>query len=548
MRAGANISSAMSLAPTSEFDGSVTILRITDIRPYDKNPRQAANPLFETIKASIRQRGMEAPLKVTRRPGIIHYVVAAGGNTRLLAQLELWQETADPRFETVPVVVKAWRSESDVLAGHLIENEQRADLSFWDKARGVVVLKSELERERETTLSLRQWEAVLADLGLQMSKDVLATCLFAVERLSVLGSMAASLSRNDVRDYLQPGFRRLGRLAQKFGLGEAALYAHTLDPLMQRWATEGLAFSAQQLVADGEAGLAQALQITVSGLQAMLALLDESPEIALTELQLRGKDNVEASASTQPSGARRTSRPQQTSNHPADTVVTGDTLVSVEAPTRAYIQTVSAGDSERPEGIGTPTSVSPGDSERPESIGTHTSVSPGDSEQPEGIGTHTSPAAPVVDPFRAAVFEAANATNVADCVRWRDDLPWRFYVEVPTAPLDLKSVGPRRHAGWWLLALVSRQLDPELTRLLPESSGWRRMVGTDREWDEKRLPLLVHTELGGPISAHDLVTWLVRRPDVAAAAAWRCLELARAIGAAHSHGLSPTLGRPGSTA
>jgi ParB family protein of integrating conjugative element (PFGI_1 class) len=121
---------------------------------------------------------MDAPLKVTRRPGATHYVVAAGGNTRLLAQLQLWQETADRAFETLPVVIKAWRSESDVLAGHLIENEQRADMTFWDKARGLVALKVELERERVTVLSLRQWESALADIGLPVGKDVLSTyCL-----------------------------------------------------------------------------------------------------------------------------------------------------------------------------------------------------------------------------------------------------------------------------------------------------------------------------------------------------------------------------------
>lgn len=125
-----------SSTPTAPTDGSLTTLRVTDIQPYENNPRQAGNPLFDTIKASIRQRGMDAPLKVTRRPGSMHYVVAAGGNPRLLAQLQLWQETADSRFETVPVVIKAWYSESDVLAGHLMENEQRSDLIFWDKARG----------------------------------------------------------------------------------------------------------------------------------------------------------------------------------------------------------------------------------------------------------------------------------------------------------------------------------------------------------------------------------------------------------------------------
>jgi hypothetical protein len=66
-----------SLTPTTQSNGSATVLRITDIQPFDKNPRQAANPLFDTIKASIRQRGMDAPLTVTRRPGATHYVVTA---------------------------------------------------------------------------------------------------------------------------------------------------------------------------------------------------------------------------------------------------------------------------------------------------------------------------------------------------------------------------------------------------------------------------------------------------------------------------------------
>ena len=246
---------ASPLPATAPSDAGVTVLRVTDIEPYEHNPRHAANPLFDTIKASIRQRGMDAPLKVTRRPGAAHYVVAAGGNTRLLAQLQLWQETADRRFETVPVVIKAWCSESDVLAGHLIENEQRSDLTFWDKAQGVVALKAALEQERAAALSLRQWESALLDLGLQIGKDVLSTYLFAVERLAPLGPVMATLSRHDVRDQLQPRFRMLGRLAQRFGLGEAALYAHTLDPVLRRFAESyqtTRSFDATELAQQGD--------------------------------------------------------------------------------------------------------------------------------------------------------------------------------------------------------------------------------------------------------------------------------------------------------
>ena len=353
--------------PAAPSDGSVTTLRITDIQPYERNPRQAANPLFDTIKASIRQRGMDAPLRVTRRPGATHYVVAAGGNTRLLAQLQLWQETTDPRFETVPVVIKAWRSESDVLAGHLIENEQRSDLTFWDKARGVVALKTELEQEGATALSLRQWESALADLGLRVGKDVLGTYLFAVERLTPLGPVVPSLSRNDVRDHLQPRFRRLGRLAQKFGLGETALYAHTLDPVMRRFAEDFQAtqsFTAAELAEEGDRALAQALQIAMPELEAMLALLDRSPELALTELRRRTA-GVDPDPGTVSRGDSH-DVPLRSDHGPAAAVSPGDRLGLPVKPHPRPTDAVSPGDSHdmplRSE-HGPSDAVSPGDSQ-----------------------------------------------------------------------------------------------------------------------------------------------------------------------------------------
>jgi ParB family protein of integrating conjugative element (PFGI_1 class) len=494
-----------SLAPATDSDGSVTTLRITDIHPYEKNPRQAANPLFDTIKASIRQRGMDAPLRVTRRPGATHYVVAAGGNTRLLAQLHLWQETADPRFEMVPVVIKTWHSESDLLAGHLIENEQRADMTFWDKARGVVALKVELEQERAAAFSLRQWENALADIGLPIGKDVLSTYLFAVERLTPLGPVAATLSRNDVRDHLQPGFRRLVRLAQKCGLGEAALYAHTLDPVMQRFA-EGYpitrTFVAAELAQAANNALAQTLQIAVPTLQTMLALLDVSPELALTELQARATDaTVVASAETVP-----ITRPPSPKDVSADAV---------------------------------PGAVAPGDSQGLPAGFRHgfaDVVAPGDRHAIEESGTANRATAPEpLDSFKRALLSLAQTMHCADCLRWRDGLPLNFYVEVPSTPLDLEPAGPQRHRGWWLLAFLSGQFDSDVAVLLPEDSPWRRALAAEGDWGDERLHLLIDTELGGALSADALVAWLTRPSDAAAESAWQCLQLAHSIWAERSN-------------
>jgi ParB family protein of integrating conjugative element (PFGI_1 class) len=510
---------AASLAPAAPLDGSVTILRITDIQPYEKNPRQAANPLFDTIKASIRQRGMEAPLKVTRRPGATHYVVAAGGNTRLLAQLQLWQETADPRFEKVPVVIKAWRSESDVLAGHLIENEQRADMSFWDKARGVVALKVELEQERTAALSLRQWESALSDLGLPIGKDVLSTYLFAVERLTPLGPVVPTLSRNDVRDHLQPRFRRLGRLAQKFGLGEVALYAHTLDPVMRRFAEIYQAtpsFAAAELAQEGDRALAQTLQISMPTLQAMLALLEQWPELTVTELRTRTAAGTAAAptetvAITQPPGPRDASAAAD-----PGPVSPGDTPDLPVGLDHNATDAVSRGDRRRvQERAGN------------RAAGHHV-VSPGDSRAIGDAGdATTAPSPEPVEALKRALLGFARMTSCADCLRWQDGLPLDFYVEVPSAPLDLEPASPRRHAGWWLLAFLSGQFDPGLAALLPQGSPWRRALGTEGDWGDERLHLLIHTELGGPLASDALVAWLTRASDAAGESAWQCLQLAR---------------------
>ena len=541
---------------TVPSDVGVTVLRVTDIEPYEHNPRQSANPLFETIKASIRQRGMDAPLKVTRRPGAAHYVVAAGGNTRLLAQLQLWQETADRRFETVPVAFKAWCSESDVLAGHLIENEQRSDLTFWDKAQGVVALKAALEQERAAALSLRQWESALLDLGLQIGKDVLSTYLFAVERLAPLGPVMATLSRHDVRDQLQPRFRCFARLAQRFGLGEAALYAHTLDPVLRRFAESyqtTRSFGVAELAQQGELALAQTLKMAAPALQSLLALLDQSPELALDALHARDAgvltDRLNSAVPVV------TSRRYRVGNgiHRSDAVSPGDCQFpggTAGAP-GVVLRAAPPGDSPPTEYEGAtadrPSTVSRGDKRRVEEGapvtlggGLAEAVSPGDSRPTEGnVGPTNDPSTDPVDALKPVLLAFAEATHCADCLHWHAGLPFRFYVEVPTLPLDLNPAHPQRHAGWWLLAFLSGQLDPDVAGLLPEDSAWRGAVVPMDEGTEGQVPLLIPAVLGGQLAADALVVWLTRPPDMAGERAWQCLQRARQVWTARLHAAPP---------
>jgi len=208
-------------------------LTVDDIRPYEHNPRRSTNVKFDDIKESIRTSGLRSPLTVTRRPGESHYIVEAGGNTRLLVLQQLWSETRDPRFRQIVALFRPWRSESHVLSAHLIENEQRGEMSFWDKATGIVALKHRLEAEQGQQLTLRPLEDVLHALGLSVNTAALGLYLFATERLRTLGQAVVGLAGLDVRN-LQPRLNALKRYAQaRRPSTEDELYATVFEPVFR---------------------------------------------------------------------------------------------------------------------------------------------------------------------------------------------------------------------------------------------------------------------------------------------------------------------------
>ncbi|MBK7792636.1 MAG: ParB N-terminal domain-containing protein [Betaproteobacteria bacterium] len=248
-------------------------LSVDEIRPYENNPRRAANAKFDDIKESIRTSGLRSPLTVTRRPGESHFIVEAGGNTRLLALRQLWAETRDPRFRKLVVLFRPWRSESHVLTAHLIENEQRGEMTFWDKASGVVALKSRLEAEQGRTLTLRPLEDALHALGLSVNTATLGLHLFATERLRTLGEAVADLSGLDVKT-IQPRLNALKRYAQaRTSITEDDLYAQVFEPVFRRFAEQYPhtgAFSVAATCEACEVALARHLGEPVDGLREAL--------------------------------------------------------------------------------------------------------------------------------------------------------------------------------------------------------------------------------------------------------------------------------------
>jgi len=150
------------------------------LRPYEHNPRKTRNPNFDMIKESIRRRGLDHKPNITQRPGEPFYIIADGGNTRIQALKELFTETQDQRFWSIECLYKPWKgdradsveAELDLLIGHLIENDTRADLTFIEKALGIQQAKEYYEQKLGKNLSSRDLSSELENDGYIISKTL----------------------------------------------------------------------------------------------------------------------------------------------------------------------------------------------------------------------------------------------------------------------------------------------------------------------------------------------------------------------------------------
>lgn len=135
-------------------DTAMTVT-LDQLRPYELDPRITRNPLYEEIKASIKERGLDAPPPITRRPGADHFIIRNGGNTRFAILRELWAETKDERFFRIGCLFRPWpeRGEIVALTGHLAENELHGGLSFIERALGVEKVRELYEQETGKSLS-----------------------------------------------------------------------------------------------------------------------------------------------------------------------------------------------------------------------------------------------------------------------------------------------------------------------------------------------------------------------------------------------------------
>ncbi len=150
------------------------LLTLDDTLPYDENPRTTRNPKYDDIKESIRQRGLDTPPPVTRKPGEEKFRIRNGGNTRLAILNELYRETGDEKFFRFHCLFRPWdavRGDIISLTGHLAENDLQGQLLFIERAIGVDKARALYEEEAGESISQRELVRRLGNDGYPVSQS-----------------------------------------------------------------------------------------------------------------------------------------------------------------------------------------------------------------------------------------------------------------------------------------------------------------------------------------------------------------------------------------
>jgi ParB family protein of integrating conjugative element (PFGI_1 class) len=477
-------------------DGTKIIrLRVADVDAYEGNPRTEEHADFEGLLGSIRADGISQLLTVTQRPSNPRHVLHSGGGTRLKA-LKILSLEEPEKFEFYDFVYKPYTTESDILAAHLAENIQRANMTFWDTAKGITKMRFEREHETGQTLSSREFEQYLKQKGLATSNQTLQLYEFSVEKLSGLGSQVQKVAREHVLRLLRPVYANLqalwlkhaGRTEDDFSVA----YKHwvTLYPSLH---TE---YKADDLNDHLQANAAQELGYTVDELEVMISALETNPKAELADLM----------------------SPRQTAQtaHPASTA-TDQGLANLAATLGGGVPANSAAAASEPDSDDSEDDYTP----PPPPLRTQSpnTLRVAHGLKPDGLaGSRENDARDDVPPqeelpgvsfldsafqqVRGYLLEIADIAAVTSYVTDAPSMPYGYFMEIPLAGVlgDGREELPVQ--AWWFLANLSGQLNVSILDttdaygqpVLPETgeAGFRHVMGNEDLWT-----LAVAESLGG---------------------------------------------------
>lgn len=494
-----------SSSPSPLLTATVLTIPIRDIGYYEKNPRTDPNECFEDIKESIRLAGLDSIMQVMRLPGATTYTVAKGGNTRLRALKELFEETRDAKFEQITAQLVPFKGHPAAIADHLKENTLRGAMSFFDRANGFLELQRQIEQETGKKPGVREMAKVLKEqYGLACDHATLGRFLHVAEHFVAIKHWANNITVKA----LIPAYNNLLRLAIKFEKEEAEVHTElesALDRFGARLAKESdtgsSSFNADACIVEMQAGIAAFLGLTQYQLDFALAALETVPSASKAELL------------TTPSAPVNTALLERS----GDGGVSGDGLDGDQAATAPAAAPKAPSGAKTPHQIALELAqqtkgVSPVGAQAAvgDSTTAHPSASGAAAPAPHAPltkrqGGHATTVEDALDKVIDAVAQFAGVCGIDETCKTSLSLPSGFVMEIPDEELTIPSAAQAdariRVAGWWMAATLARQYDEEHCRLLPADSVWRAAwVRDEQKLESSELFQVIQSHLGAVLA------------------------------------------------
>lgn len=480
------------------------LLDIEQIDPYEGNPRKFANESRDEIKAAIVRQGLTRALVVTRRRVGDRFMLAAGSNTTLSVLKELWTETHEKRFQFIPCVVQEWQGDARIVAQHLGENLNRGDMKFYEVATGMMRLVELLEEQRRLVdpaakpLSQREMVEAITTQGLKAEKTAVARWQFTVHRLASLGEGTRHLTSKNVGDVIQLRLHALRGLAAKFGIAESSYWGDVVDSTLAAYAAslaseDVTVFDPDGLCTRVEATLAERVSESLGTIRQMLSALKLVPDLTLSDLRAPSPSIIASPP------AQATANPGPGSDATAESASTPSPGIQRPLPLRPG---VVRNDGQSP----APASPAAARAPRPVAPAQAQPTAHGPLFGPSSGDAGTEAAGPASDPLHALherVVALLDSCGLSDTLRWWDELPLGFFVDLPTPeahPHTRLMPGSAEHrmravrnVVWWQLVFLTGQtadgcvpyMDKTsafFLRFMPDD-GSNPLLGTDIDID-----------------------------------------------------------------
>lgn len=468
----------LSLDPKADADDSFSMLPVSEIEVYKHNPRSGRNPRYDDIRASIVADGITNPITVTRQPGTSKYHPYGGGNTRLSIAKELF-EAGDNRFSHLKVIVKAWPGHANVISAHLAENENRGDISFWERAKGVTDFKEKFEAEHGVVLSTGELTRELKSHGINFGVKVIQNFAFATEHLSLIGQWLKATELNEV---IRPGMSGAMEVATCFGIRnvgeifEPFLLKHRDQLLAVLAANKNLPeadhkpveLDAAELVSDLHQALATAVGVSPDVVPLMISAVESNSRITADELraiQIRKTEpNAFAAGGNFAAAAPATGLQQRS----LAGMLGG---VPSPAPSPPPVAPPSTGPARAPSA---PTAAAaPIGPAAPQFNPAVASLAHQRNPRLPDQVKEGDPTAHVL----SLVLDISDVVYLHDCILHVPDMPFGYFMDLP---VSLENVGDKtlqfpeiRGAAWKFLASISGQIEPNwFTYVEANKSRW----------------------------------------------------------------------------